>query len=244
MLPSKPMTDRDSSSPEIHQTKDGSHTLYSPKFNQHYHNANGAVAESRHVFLEKNGFLKTLRNASSLTILEIGFGTGLNLLLLLDEYLNSGSRCKINYQSIEAFPVDAETARSFNFGAFLNHPELMKSIHSVFESARPGMNIFELLPDVSLTLFIGLFEDFNPNNLETDFIFHDPFSPEVNEELWTGDVFRKLAGWSKPDAILSTYCAASKARKAMTLAGWKVSGKQGAPGKREMTLASLSPEKK
>ncbi|MDZ7772376.1 MAG: MnmC family methyltransferase [Balneolaceae bacterium] len=71
-----------------------------------------------------------------------------------------------------------------------------------------------------------------------DFIFHDPFSPDVNPELWTGEVFSKLLAWSAPSAVLATYCAASAARGAMCWAGWKVARAPGALGKREMSLAS------
>ena len=66
--------------PELKQTKDGSHTLYSHRFSQHYHNPNGAVAESRHNFFEVNGLSDALKNGHEIIILEVGFGTGLNLL--------------------------------------------------------------------------------------------------------------------------------------------------------------------
>lgn len=231
------------SNPTLHQTDDGSHTLYSPQFDQHYHNPNGAVAESKHNFFEKNGLLEQLDKVDSLTILEIGFGTGLNLLLLLDVYLETESTCTIEYYSIEGYPVDTETARSFNYSKFLRRPELSKKLISVFEGLEPGLNNFELAPCVTLYLFAGMFEEFDPQQLKADFIFHDPFSPGVNEELWTGDVFKKLANWSKPDAVLSTYSAASKARGAMAWAGWNVAREQGALGKREMTVASLDPQK-
>lgn len=242
---SKPMTDTkpNEQQSKIQATDDGSHTLYSPQFDQYYHNPNGAVAESRHNFFEKNGLLNHLPEAESLTILEIGFGTGLNLLLLMDEYLDKELQCEINFYSIEGFPVEADTARSFNYGEYLTHPELLDKLPPIFEQVEPGINEFNLLPNLSLYLFNGLFEEFIAQNLQADFIFHDPFSPGVNEELWTGEVFKKLANWSSSDAVLTTYSAASKARGAMAWAGWKVAREDGALGKREMTVASLNPKK-
>ncbi|MDZ7691361.1 MAG: tRNA (5-methylaminomethyl-2-thiouridine)(34)-methyltransferase MnmD [Balneolaceae bacterium] len=241
------MTQTDDSSrnsnAELHTTRDGSHTLYSQQFGQHYHNPNGAVAESRHNFFRKNRLLDRLTKDESITILEVGFGTGLNFLLLLDEYLNSGSDARIDFYSIEGFPVDAKTARSFNYRGFLDHSNLFDYLPVIFRDSEPGMNHFELHPNVNLHLFIGMFEEFNPKRLNADFIFHDPFSPDVNDELWTGDVFKKLAGWCNPNAVLSTYSAASKARGAMAWAGWHVAREQGALGKREMTIASLKTEK-
>lgn len=241
------MTDPDSESfsSEIKQTGDGSHTLYSHRYEQHYHNPNGAVGESRHLFFEKNGLRNRLRGndtETELTILEVGFGTGLNFLILLDEIPDNSSEFAITYHSIEADPIDEKTARSLNFDQYLNLPDLTDRLTGIFEEIRPGMNRFDIMSGVKLHLFAGKFEEFDAAEPEADFIFHDPFSPEVNPELWTGNVFKKLAGWNRPDAILSTYCAASKARGAMCWAGWKVAREQGALRKREMTLASLNPE--
>ncbi|MFH5882740.1 tRNA (5-methylaminomethyl-2-thiouridine)(34)-methyltransferase MnmD [Halalkalibaculum sp. DA3122] len=240
------MTDNEDNSTRnnnLRTTEDGSHTLYSRQFDQHYHNPNGAVAESRHNFFEKNGLLDRLSEPESITILETGFGTGLNLVLLADEYLNRKLRHAVHFYSIEGFPVDAETARSFNYANHLDHPELVDKLPRIFEQIEPGLNKFELIPGVTLHLFFGLFKEFNPANLEADFIFHDPFSPAVNEELWTGDVFKKLAEWSSADAVLTTYSAASRARGAMAWAGWHVAREKGALDKREMTVASRNPKK-
>lgn len=236
----------DSVTPKRIATGDGSYTLFSPRFNQHYHNPNGAVAESRYLFLEKNGLLDTLSLSGPgrpLTVLETGFGTGLNFLLLLDEYIRQAPPPDIDYHSVEAFPLDGATARRLNFGDYLHDPDLAKLLPGIFESAEPGMNRLEPVEGFRLHLFIGPFNAFDPGPLSADFLFHDPFSPGVNGELWTREVFIRLAGWSCPDAILSTYCAATKARGAMASAGWRVAREKGALGKREMTLASLNPEK-
>ncbi|MDX1636875.1 MAG: tRNA (5-methylaminomethyl-2-thiouridine)(34)-methyltransferase MnmD [Balneolaceae bacterium] len=229
--------------PELRVTEDGSHTLYSHRFEQHYHNPNGAVAESRHNFFIKNGLLNHLPGADHLTILEVGFGTGLNFLLLMDEYLETGSSTTIDYFTVEAYPVDARTARTFNYGEYLAHPDLTLQISQIFKHLKPGLNRFEPAAGITLQLYHGPFSDFSPQNLDADYIFHDPFSPQVNPELWTGEVFRKLAAWSSPPVILSTYSAASKARGAMAWAGWHVAREEGALGKREMTIAALDPEK-
>ena len=237
------MTDRASPAPRLETTGDGSHTLYAPHFDQHYHNPNGAVAENRHLFFEKNGLRRSLSTQKEMTIFETGFGTGLNLLLLLDYCRELESECSVDYYSVEGFPIDADTAESFNYGEYLAHPELADLLPGIFEAVRPGMNRFEPTEKVVLHLFIGMFNRFEPGALKADFILHDPFSPEVNEELWSGEFFRLVYGWCRPDAVLSTYCAASRARGAMAWAGWKVAREEGAPGQREMTLASPDPQK-
>ncbi len=102
------------------------------------------------------------------------------------------------------------------------------------------MNEISITPKITLHLFHGLFDQFQPDNLQADYIFHDAFSPDVNPELWTGNTFIKLSNFSSEDTILTTYCAASKAQGAMAWAGWKVAKTQGALGKREMIIASTS----
>jgi tRNA U34 5-methylaminomethyl-2-thiouridine-forming methyltransferase MnmC len=234
------------SSPAIKPTKDGSTTLYSPKFNQHYHNPNGAVAESRHVFFDTPGLPEAIGRSKNLNIFETGFGTGLNLLLLLDYLNRSGHQTNVTVTSVEAFPVSADTAAQFDFG---NNPALNQSapiLTDIFENLQPGFNRFEISNILALNLYVGFFDDlFSQSDIPShfDFIFHDPFSPDVNSDLWTIEVFRTLALFSRPDAVLSTYCAASSARAAMAAAGWYVARAPGALGKREMTIASPSPGK-
>ncbi|WP_142715794.1 tRNA (5-methylaminomethyl-2-thiouridine)(34)-methyltransferase MnmD [Fodinibius sediminis] len=225
------------------ETGDGSHTVYSSQFDQHYHNPNGAVAESRYVFFEQTGLVDDLQNRDSLSILEVGFGTGLNLMLLLDYYLQTNAEAHIDYYSIEGFPLQPGTVQQFNFDQHLQHPKAVDLVADLFGQISPGMNHIELLDSISVHLFYGLFDDFDPGDIQADYLFHDAFSPDVNGELWTGTTFKKLKTNSTKKTLLSTYCAASRARGAMAWAGWKVARAPGALGKREMSLASPDPER-
>ncbi len=227
--------------PIIKSTKDGSSTLYSPKFEQHYHNPNGAVAESLYNFFETTGLTEEIRKQRSFNIFETGFGTGMNLILLLDHLEKMPNSGQITYLSVEAFPITAETVSNLQFGADSGLDTYKPLLERIFRESKPGLNRFDLGSDRKLLLYIGQFDHlFEQESIsETfQFIFHDPFSPEVNAELWTPDVFRNLISISSPDALLSTYCAASSARAAMAVAGWVVAKNRGALGKREMTLAS------
>lgn len=229
----------------LHSTKDGSSTLYSDQFSQFYHNPNGAATESLYVFFQTSGLLKFLKKASSLAVFEVGFGTGLNFLLLADILKEQQINIPVKFYSIEAFPVDQETANKFDFKNHIKHRELDQVLPKVFKELKPGMNVLKPIDDLDLelNLFHGTFEEFNIEGLHADFIFHDPFSPEVNAELWSLDTFTKLRSFSGSGTVLATYCAASKARGAMCAAGWFVAKAQGALGKREMTIASLSEDK-
>ena len=252
--------------PKIEPTRDGSDTLYSEAFNQTYHNRAGAVTESRHIFFETPGIPELLAAHKNLSILEIGFGTGLNLLLLLD-YLNKhNSKSEVLFTSIEAFPIDPKTASKLEFGEELEYLDYTTLLKNIFTGLTDGLNRIRINEQVVFELIVGRFEEvgnifkqkadttYTPQTtalnaqllsplegrIPFNFIFHDPFSPDANPEGWTPELFHKIATASSPDALLTTYCAASKARAAMAAAGWKVARAPGAPGKREMTVASLS----
>jgi tRNA U34 5-methylaminomethyl-2-thiouridine-forming methyltransferase MnmC len=234
------------SSIEHHISKDGSSTLFSKEFDQFYHNPNGALSESRHVFFEQSGFIEFLKNTKeSISIFEMGFGTGLNFLLLM-EYLKSFDiQIPIHFYSVEAFPAESKVVRQFNYLDQLDIDLTMDQLANVFMDLKSGINeiIIPQAQNVKLSMFAGYFDDMPNLDSKIDFFFHDPFSPEVNPELWSVKTFDRLKGIAKDDAVLSTYCAASKARAAIAKAGWFVAKATGALGKREMTVASLNEKK-
>lgn len=232
-------------STSIHNTKDGSHTVYSTAFGQFYHNPNGAIEESKHVFFKTSGLLDDLKSTTSLTVFEVGFGTGLNLLLLAEYISKFGISFPVSFYTVEAFPISTGLVTSLNYFDKIKGPIDQESLKNVFGSLKTGLNTF---PDISgsgidLHVFQGDFLAFEQRTLQADFIFHDPFSPEVNEGLWTPSTFSALKELGHKNTVLATYCAASKARAAMAKAGWSVARAKGALGKREMTVASISESK-
>jgi len=218
--------------------RDGSHTVFSPNFGQFYHNPNGAVAESLHVFFEVSGLISMLSRHEPVRILEVGFGTGLNAMLLADLIVSLNSSSQVHFQSLEAWPISPEMARELNYRNFLSTPALAEPIIRLFEDLQLGSASAQVLPNLRVEVHRGTFETLQIPVGQINRIFHDPFSPEVNGELWTSAVFSRLAEWSSEDAVLTTYCAATRARAAMAIGGWFVARAPGALGKREMTIAS------
>lgn len=225
-------------------SKDGSSTLYSNQFGQFYHNPNGAITESIQVFFESTGLLNHLKKNKATTIFAVGFGTGLNFLLALHYYKQLKCTAPLHFYSVEAFPVSSEIAFEFNFHQELNSDELKDTLPHIFGSLKKGLNSFQPVPElpVFLHVFYGFFDEFNPKNMNADFIFQDAFSPEANPELWTDQTFSTLFKLGSDEAILATYCAASKARAAMAVAGWEIAKAPGVLGKREITVAAKSIE--
>src|SRR5699024_2547088 len=90
--------------------------------------------------------------------------------------------------------------------------------------------------------FNGMFKNFNPPAVDFNYIFNDAFSPDANPGVWTRDVFKRLKQMSATDVLLSTYCAAAKARVALAWSGWMVAIARGALGKRARSLAAQDAE--
>ncbi len=230
---------------KISETRDGSHTLFSEVAGQFYHNPNGAVEESKHVFFEHGGVMGALRRNEQIRIFETGFGTGLNLLLLDDALAaHPEHTAAISFTSVEKYPISESTARSLNYGRFLTHPERMEALAAGFAALKPGWNEVPWPSRIEVRVWVGDGMDVGVDGVEpkatrpyTHF-FHDPFSIEASPELWSEAMFASLRERAAPDALLSTYGAASKARAMMAAGGWFVARAPGALGKREMTLAA------
>lgn len=220
------------------KTGDGSHTVYSDKFNQHFHTPRGAILESRHVFFEEPGLLLSIQNRPQINIAETGFGTGLNLLLLCEYLEKLNCNLRVGYYAVEGYPLSAELVSRLNYKRFLESSDKLPNPANWFSDLSDGWNVVEVNSCVTLHLFIGSFEEWRLKPKSIDYFFHDPFSIEANPDGWTRNLFFNLLEAAEYDALLTTYAAAVKARAAMASAGWQVASAPGALSKREMTIAS------
>ncbi len=239
---------------KIITTRDGSRSLFSEQFQQHYHNISGALTESRNVFFDNTGLSKALAEHRNFTLCEVGFGTGLHVALLESMRKRTGSRSQVHYYSVEKYPLEGRIVRRMDFGRICEGmDEFAGQIADALYSAKDGESVvktiehdsqksLENIPYTRIEVFRGDFHDWHLSiiNQPARFILHDAFSPHANPELWTTQTFRKLLSVADSEAMLGTYCSATKARAAMILAGWHVARVEGPPGKREVTLASPS----
>lgn len=229
----------------IEISKDGSHTLYSETQGSYYHNPNGAVDESLHVYFEQSGIVRALKEHLPVSVMEIGFGTGLNLLLLANLARKLESKSAISFTSVEAYPISPDEANQLNYARFVDHPQLFDELLAIFPGLHSGTDVITLknVGSVQAQVHRCTFDDFELGAHHPEpftHILHDPFDPVVSPELWTPSVFERLRLLSGDEAVLVTYGASSRARAAMAVGGWFVARAQGALGKREMTVASLA----
>ncbi|PSL32238.1 tRNA (5-methylaminomethyl-2-thiouridine)(34)-methyltransferase MnmD [Chitinophaga ginsengisoli] len=222
----------------IQVTADGSHTVSVPAWNVTYHSIHGAIRESVHVFIDAGlKYQQSKKPADTLSILEMGFGTGLNALLTFREAVRE--RKNLYYQTIEQYPLTWKEVGPLNYADQLNEPILqsvLTTLHSVPWNTDVQINPYyclhkthAALQDVSFTRSF-------------DIIYYDAFAPTAQPELWTEDIFEKLYHCLTPGGILVTYCSKGNVRRAMKAVGFIVEKKvPGPPRKREM-LRAIRPD--
>jgi len=210
---------------ELRLTEDGSHTLFVPEIDECYHSSYGAIQESKHIFIDRG--LKFCSNIQ-LNVLEIGFGTGLNAFLTLNEVVSSGQI--INYTALEKYPVEHTLANQLNYAGLISpeHTAIFEKIHS-----SAWNEAIQLLPNYSLLKVETDFTTFDFSETY-DVIYFDAFSPEKQAEMWTSNQFEKLYKCCNFGAVLITYCAKGIVRRAMQEAGFKVERLDGPLGKRHV----------
>lgn len=212
-------------------TADGSPTLYLPDWNETYHSRHGAIAEAYHVFI-KNGFALLAPAQQPLSILEMGFGTGLNTFITCLEA--EKYQCPVYYEAVEAYPLSPSEAISLNYPGYL-YPSpqnsLFTAMHQLsWEEEHP------LSGYVTFKKRQQLFSDIR-DTARFNLIYFDAFSPRVQPELWEELIFRNMYASLQPGGILVTYCAKGAVRRTLQEVGFMVERLPGPPGKREMLRA-------
>ena len=218
---------------KIESTADGSHTLFVPSLNEHYHSVNGAKQESDHIYI-KAGLLNSLKN--DIKILEIGFGTGLNAYLSLKVTQNTAKR--IDYTSLELYPLSMDIVGQLNYveSGEPENKEYFTQLHACDWGKRNEIASSFYLTKIQ-TDFSKL--DF-PLYMDTTFdvIYFDAFAPEKQSEMWSQRIFDTLYTLTNKEGILTTYCAKGVVRRMLLQAGYNIERLAGPPGKREILRAT------
>jgi len=210
-------------------TNDGSTSIRLEELDESYHSKHGAIQEAYHVFI-KNGL--SLFKGKSVSVLEIGFGTGLNALITLKEAINFQQT--IEYVGVEAYPIASEMAMQMNYVDQLQQENLKLSFELMHDS--DWEKRVAITPNFHLTKEKKLFQEINHEN-QFDLVYFDAFGFRVQPELWSFEVFQKMHKAMKKEGVLVTYACRTSIKNAMKECGFTVEKLPGAPGKREMLRA-------
>ncbi len=213
---------------EIEKTADGSHTLFVPELNEHYHSVKGAMTESAHIFI---GMGLQAAKAQTPHILEIGFGTGLNAFLTCREAI--AKRRKVFYTTLERYPLPLEMVGLLNYAETEEAKQCFLSLHEAEWNKK-----VELCPYFVLEKRETDFTTCTFDGMAYDVIYFDAFAPEKQPEMWSETLMTRLYESLRPEGILTTYCAKGEIRRTLQRAGFTVERLPGPPnGKREILRA-------
>ena len=215
---------------EIITTSDGSKTIQIVDWNEQYHSKHGAIQEAYHVFI-KSGL--SLFSNQSLSILEIGFGTGLNALITLIEA--EKYKLDIEYTGVEAYPVLSKELLELNYITELKAEDFQKKFELMH--AMPWEEKVPIADNFTLHKKQKDFKELDDVNL-FNLIYFDAFGARVQPELWTAAIFLIMFKALKRGGVLVTYAAKGSVRRAMQEVGFSVERLPGPPGKREMLRAT------
>lgn len=215
---------------EIIRTKDGSTTIHIKDWDECYHSKHGAIQEAQHVFI-KNGL--ALYQNQSVSILEIGFGTGLNAFIT---YLESKKLdLEINYVGVEAYPVSISELSAMNYVSELNADD-KNAIFNLFHESNWEEKVV-IDPFFTITKRQQFFEEITDCE-QYDLIYFDAFGYRVQPDLWSTSIFKKMHTALRPGGKLVTYAARGVVKRSMIEVGFTVEKLPGPPGKREMFRAT------
>ena len=219
---------------EIRTTQDGSKTLYIKDLNENYHSHHGALQEANHVFI-KNGL--NLVNYYEINILDLGFGTGLNALVTINDFLKNDKNHVINYFTVEKYPVNIEEVSELDYGSSFEHPEIKDFYEKLHQC--PWNEKTEILSGFFFTKFQCDFFDIENLVLpKINLVYYDCFGARVQPDLWEDKIFKIVSDTMENEGLITTYSSKGSVRRILKDLNFEVEKKAGPPGKREMMIAT------
>lgn len=213
---------------EIRQTADGSKTLYLPELDETYHSSHGAMQEAMHVFIQ-HGLAFIGQEKKSISVFEMGFGTGLNALLTA-QWAEQHS-CSIRYIGIELHPIPKDIWQQMDYVQEVlereRYSKIMAAEWGEYQEIEPNFQLKKVEEDI---LGLQLVE-------QVDLIYFDAFGPRAQSEMWDLPVLIKMYERLNPGGVFVTYCAQGQMKRNLKSLGFSLESLPGPPGKREMTRA-------
>ncbi|MEA1914070.1 MAG: MnmC family methyltransferase [Campylobacterota bacterium] len=188
-------------------TKDGSNTLYSKQYEQHFHSVkDGAIFEALHKHIFPS--LQHHQKKKQLNILDICFGLGYNTFSTIDYIIRNNLDLKVCFYSPELDEELIQSLGDFQYPKEFDHikPIIDKLVTSGYYEDE----------QFTIQLHIGDARKYIQTLDNIDVVYQDAFSSEVNKELWTKQYFADIKKILSRDAVITTYSIATPIRLGMS----------------------------
>lgn len=216
-------------------TADGSNTLFNSHVGEHYHSTHGAVQESKHVFVTAGfkHYLSLFAEQKEISILEVGFGTGLNFLLTAEFVYNSNY--KLSYTGIEAYPIPLTLVQQMGYGEYINS-DLWERFCRCYSQTSGN---FRIQQGINLTIINSDVLDYDDHSTKYDIIYFDAFGAGHQPEMWNEQTLAHVCQFIKRGGVFVTYAITGNLKRTLKKLGFAIEKLPGAPGKREMLRATM-----
>jgi tRNA U34 5-methylaminomethyl-2-thiouridine-forming methyltransferase MnmC len=217
---------------KIVATADGSNTIWNEQVGENYHSRHGALQESEHVFVNSGlRYFLAGSDTALVSVLEVGFGTGLNFLLSAD--VCTAKHIKLNYTGIEAYPLTPEMTAQTGYDKYCSTQLWEAFLTNYPQALQSPVN---LNPYCELAIAHNKLLDFKTEQLY-DVIYFDAFAAVHQPEMWDNKAISHTLQFLKPGGVFVTYAITGNLKRIIKGLGLKVEKAPGAPGKREMLRA-------
>ena len=216
---------------KIITSEDGSSTLFNEHLLETYHSTKGAITESLHVYI-KLGLSEIVKEISNINILEVGMGTGLNVLLTYQ----FSTKCNnlFLYHALEPYPLEKEIIQELNYEQQLNDVNTFGILKKIHESnwnenihLKNNFNFYKSLSSI---------QNFE-SDTKYDIVYFDAFGPKKQPDIWNIEILINLFSMMSIKSCLVTYCSSGQFKRNLKEVGFKVYSFPGPPGKFEITKA-------
>ena len=214
--------------------KDGA--AYSEQFGDIYWSLEGELEETRHVFLSGNGLPARWAGRERFTLLETGFGTGLNFLCAWQLWRDAApAGARLHYIAVDRHPFRRDDLAQIH-RLWPDLAPLGKRLLERYPPLIPGFHRIHLDGGrVTLTLLWGEAAQMLAQvAARVDAFFLDGFAPSRNPAMWGEALFAQLARLAGTDATCATYTVSGEVRRGLAAAGFAVEKRPGFGRKREM----------
>lgn len=219
-------------------------TPRSSSYDDVYHSTEGGLAQTRHVFLAGNNLPQRWQGRRDFSILETGFGLGLNFLVTWQAWREDPQRCeRLHFISTELNPFSRADLEVLH-ARWPELADLAAQLHAAWPPLTPGFHHI-LLDDgkVTLTLLLG---DANATLKDllgkVDAIYLDGFAPQRNPQLWSPEILKLLTQHAAAGATLASWCVAGEVRSPLKALGWKLRKPPGFAHKWQMLTGKFDGE--
>lgn len=210
-------------------TEDNTITVIDNTYDEAMHSLSGAYQEALYMHVIPS---KVLSKQGRVYVLDIGFGLGYNVLALCVEAMKQKHAA---FYTIISLEKNTEILSAMKFVCFNDERDIIYEL--LRKSARGEKITTDYFSHSVLYGDARQLLSLLPNNC-FDGVFHDPFSPAKNPELWTVDFFKKMHQKCNDECIVTTYSAAMHIRVAMEQGGFIVSKGPQVGRKKEGTIAT------